>query len=76
MCIRDRSTIDMDTYVRSVVKAICRLKSDIVLFRITGDPVKSLLVEPKWCQDKLKVIATINKTLKNLGVPLLKLEEK
>lgn len=70
------STIDMDTYVRSVVKAICRLKRDIVLFRITGDPVKSLLVEPKWCQDKLKVIATINKTLKNLGVPLLKLEEK
>lgn len=70
------STIDMDTYVRSVVNAICRLKMDIVLFRITGDPVKSLLVEPKWCLDKLKVIATINKTLKDLGVPLLKLEEK
>ncbi len=70
------STIDMDTYVRSVVNAICRLKRDIVLFRITGDPVKSLLVEPKWCLDKLKVIATINKTLKDLGVPLLKLEEK
>lgn len=70
------STIDMDTYVRSVVNAICRLKRDIVLFRITGDPVKSLLVEPKWCLAKLKVIATINKTLKDLGVPLLKLEEK
>lgn len=70
------STIDMDTYVRSVVNAICRLKRDIVLFRMTGDPVKSLLVEPKWCLDKLKVIATINKTLKDLGVPLLKLEEK
>ena len=70
------STLDMDTYVRSVVNAICRLKRDIVLFRITGDPVKSLLVEPKWCLDKLKVIATINKTLKDLGVPLLKLEEK
>lgn len=70
------STIDMDTYVRSVINAICRLKRDIVLFRITGDPVKSLLVEPKWCLDKLKVIATINKTLKDLGVPLLKLEEK
>ena len=35
----------------------------MVVHRLTGDPPKKLLIEPKWAQDKKKVLNTINAAL-------------
>lgn len=58
--------IERDEYVKMVAKSIVMLKDDIVIHRITGDPMKSKLFLPLWAKDKLKVISLIDKELKEM----------
>jgi radical SAM superfamily enzyme len=38
----------------------------MVIHRLTGDADRNLLFEPKWSSDKLGVISSIDKRLKEL----------
>lgn len=58
--------IERDEYVKMVAKSIVMLKDDIVIHRITGDPMKSKLFLPLWARDKLKVISLIDRELKEM----------
>ncbi|MCR3956672.1 MAG: TIGR01212 family radical SAM protein [Gudongella sp.] len=58
----------MEEYVETVAQVISILPEEMVVHRITGDGDKSLLHEPKWSKDKLKVIASIDKKLKEMDI--------
>lgn len=53
-----------EEYVSLVVDALELLPKDMVIHRVTGDGKKELLHEPKWSQDKLRVLTMIDKELK------------
>ncbi|WP_409228508.1 TIGR01212 family radical SAM protein [Gudongella sp. SC589] len=55
-------------YVETISEIISILPKEMVVHRITGDGDKSLLHEPKWSRDKLKVIASIDKRLKEMNI--------
>lgn len=54
-----------EEYVSLVVDCITILPPNMVIHRLTGDCKKELLYEPRWTLDKLGVIASIEKELKN-----------
>lgn len=53
-----------EEYVSLVVDALELLPKNMVVHRVTGDGKRSLLHEPKWSLDKLKVLTSIDKELK------------
>lgn len=53
-----------EEYVSLVVDALELLPKNMVVHRVTGDGKRSLLYEPKWSLDKLKVLTSIDKELK------------
>src|SRR5690606_13134175 len=57
--------LSRDEYVRIICDAIELLPPEMVVHRVTGDGKRSLLLEPKWSLDKLRVLATIDKELKS-----------
>ncbi len=59
------SLLTKDEYIDIIVDAIEILPSDIVIHRLTGDGKRELLYEPKWTLDKLGVLSSIDKELKN-----------
>lgn len=63
--------LSKERYIDLVIKSILNLNDKTVIHRITGDPPKNFLYEPKWCADKLSVISTIEKRLKELSISLI-----
>ncbi|EFI41302.1 TIGR01212 family radical SAM protein [Peptoniphilus sp. oral taxon 386] len=63
--------ISKDDYINLVCDSIEILPKDIVIHRLTGDADKKKLIEPKWCADKLSVISSIDKELKNRNLPII-----
>ena len=61
-------TITQEYYVEMVSKIISRLRPDIVIHRITGDPPKSTFVAPDWATHKKILINAINKKLKEKNI--------
>lgn len=57
------SILTKEEYVDIVVKQLEHLKEDIVICRITGDPKKEDLVEPKWLLKKFCVLNDIDKLM-------------
>lgn len=57
--------ITREDYIETIIYAISNMPKNTVIHRITGDPDKRSLFEPKWCADKLSVISEIDKELKN-----------
>lgn len=62
------SIFSKDEYVDIIVDALRLLPRDMVIHRVTGDGKKELLYEPKWSADKLNVLTSIDKELKNRDV--------
>ena len=58
--------LSRDEYVDFLIYAIENIDPKTVIHRITGDPPKKKLFEPKWCADKLSVISEIEKNLKDI----------
>lgn len=56
--------LSRDEYTSLVVDSIEQLPSDMVIHRLTGDGKRSLLVEPLWSTDKLRVLSGIDQELK------------
>lgn len=52
-----------DEYINIVCDQIEYLRDDIVINRITADPIKELLIEPKWLLKKFCVLNDIDKEL-------------
>lgn len=67
--------LSRDEYIDILLYALDNIDEKTVVHRITGDPPKSKLFEPKWCADKLSVISEIDKRLKNNNKPILSQEE-
>lgn len=59
------STLSLEEYTDTVVKAIEHLRRDIVIYRLTGDGPKDLLISPLWSRDKKNVLNTINRKLRS-----------
>ncbi len=57
-----------EEYVELVTEIVAILPEEMVVHRITGDGDRTLLHEPQWSRDKLKVIASIDKRLKELHI--------
>jgi hypothetical protein len=57
-----------EEYVDIVALAISYLPKEMVIHRLTGDANKKLLFKPEWCSDKLSVISSIDKRLKELDL--------
>ena len=53
--------LNMDEYIKLLSLAIVHLNPKIVVHRLTGDPPKRLLIEPKWSENKKRVINAISK---------------
>lgn len=60
------SLFTLDEYADTIIKCLEQLRPDIVVHRITGDPPKELLIEPKWTTNKRCVLNTINKKFKDM----------
>ncbi len=52
-----------EEYIDIVVDQLERLRPEIVIHRITGDPVKEDLIEPKWLLKKFCVLNDIDKEM-------------
>lgn len=50
----------MEEYVEMIRACIEVCPKEMVFHRLTGDPPKKLLIEPKWAADKKKVINALN----------------
>ncbi len=56
-------TIDFAKYIDLVCYAISNLREDIVIHRLVGECMESLLVAPKWEEDKNSILQTISDKL-------------
>ena len=53
----------LEEYCETIKACVDECPPDMVFHRITGDPPKKLLIEPKWSADKKRVMATLKKCL-------------
>ena len=52
-----------DEYIDIVIDQLERLNPETIICRITGDPVKEDLIEPKWLLKKFVVLNDIDKEM-------------
>ena len=55
--------LSKDEYIDIVVSQLALLREEIVIHRITGDPKKEDLIEPKWLLKKFVVLNDIDKEM-------------
>lgn len=56
--------LKMEEYVGLLKKAVSIIPENIIIHRLTGDPPKSLIIEPEWCTNKKLMLNEVNKLLK------------
>ena len=56
--------LTLEEYVDIVIRQLELLPPEIVIQRLTGDPVKSELITPEWTLNKTNVLNTIDKEMK------------
>ena len=57
--------LSYDEYIDNLIYIITHIDSNVIIHRITGDPSKDELVEPKWMLHKKKVMNDIDKIMKS-----------
>lgn len=67
--------LEKNEYIDLVLNSIENLNDKTVIHRLTGDPDRDKLVEPNWSRDKLSIISSIDKKLKEKNIPIIT-EEK
>lgn len=55
--------LSKEEYVDIVIEQLELLRPEIVIHRITGDPIRELLVEPSWLLKKFSVLDDIDKEM-------------
>ena len=58
--------ISRDEYIDLVVKQLRYLKPEIVVQRLTGDPIKDDLIDPEWVLNKTTILNYIDKLMRKL----------
>ena len=58
--------ISRDEYIELVVKQLELLKPEIVVQRLTGDPIKEDLIAPTWLLNKTTILNDIDKLMRKL----------
>ena len=56
--------LSKEEYIDIVIKQLELLRPEIVINRITSDPDKETLVEPRWLVDKCQLLNDIDKEMK------------
>ena len=59
------SILSKEEYINIVCDQLEYLRPEIVIHRLTGDPLKETLIEPKWITDKISILNGIDKEMKN-----------
>ena len=62
------SCMERDAYFQTVAALLSRIPSNIVIYRLTGDGPKSLLIAPHWSTDKKRVQNDLRKLLKEENI--------
>lgn len=60
--------IKMDEYFNLIEKALKIIPENMIIHRLTGDPPKSLLIEPTWTTDKKRTLNMVNNLLSKIGL--------
>ncbi len=60
--------LSMEEYLDMLFECIENLPPNVVVHRITGDPPKKYLVEPKWSANKKTVLNTINREMEKRNI--------
>ena len=58
--------LSRDAYIDIVVKQLELLKPEVVIERLTGDPIKEELIEPEWVLNKTTILNDIDKLMVEL----------
>ncbi len=58
--------ISRDVYIETVVKQLELLKPEVVIERLTGDPIKENLLAPSWVLNKTTILNDIDKLMRKL----------
>ena len=58
--------ISREEYIELVVKQLEQLRQEVVIQRLTGDPVKEELVTPDWLLNKTTILNDIDKLMRKL----------
>lgn len=58
--------LSRDDYIDTVVKQLELLKPEIIIERLTGDPIKDELVKPTWLLNKTTILNDIDKLMVKL----------
>lgn len=60
------SILSREDYIDIVVKQLELLKPEIIIERLTGDPIKDELIEPAWILNKTTILNDIDKLMVKL----------
>ena len=60
--------MDRTAYIKTVTTLISRIPSHIVIYRLTGDGPRSLLIAPTWSTDKKRVQNDLRKELQERNI--------
>lgn len=60
--------LEMEEYFGLLDQALKILPPAMVIHRLTGDPPKKILIEPKWTMNKKVVLNRMNKLLRDAGI--------
>ena len=58
--------ISRDEYIELVVKQLELLRPEVVIQRLTGDPIKNNLIAPDWVLNKTTILNDIDKLMRKL----------
>ena len=57
---------DCEEYIELVVKQLELLKPEVIIERLTGDPIKENLLAPNWILNKTTILNDIDKLMRKL----------
>ena len=60
--------ISREEYIKIVVKQLELLRPEIIIERLTGDPIKDNLIEPKWILNKTTILNDIDKYMRKYDI--------
>jgi len=58
--------LSRDEYIDIVIEQLRLLKPEMVIERLTGDPVEDELIEPKWVLNKTTILNDIDKKMRSM----------
>ena len=58
--------LSREEYIELVVKQLELLRPEVIVQRLTGDPIKDELIEPKWLLNKTTILNDIDKLMRKL----------